>query len=49
MKKNSKTKQPKKSQHDLFKETTKEHGCNENFDLKKAIKKISKVEMIFNF
>jgi len=33
-------KQPKKSQHDLFKETAKEHGCDEKFDLKKALKKL---------
>ena len=32
-------KQPKKSQHDLFKETAKEVGCNEKFDLKKVLKK----------
>ena len=40
MKKDSTKKQPKKSQHDLFKETAKEHGCNENFDMKKALKKL---------
>lgn len=33
-------KQPKKSQHDLFKETAKDHGCDENFDMKKALKKL---------
>lgn len=37
-----KKKQPKKSQHDLFKETAKDHGCNEKFDLQKAIKKLIK-------
>lgn len=26
----NKKKQPKKSQHDLFKETAKEHGCDES-------------------
>jgi hypothetical protein len=35
-------KQPKKSQHDLFKEAAKAAECNEKFDLKKVIKKISK-------
>lgn len=34
MKKDSAKKQPKKSQHDLFKETAKDHGCDEKFDLK---------------
>ena len=36
----TKKKQPKKSQHDLFKETAKDHGCDEKFDLKKALKKL---------
>lgn len=36
------TKQPKKSQHDLFKEAAKEVGCDEKFDLKKALKKLVK-------
>ena len=35
MKKPAARKQPKKSQHDLFKETAKDHGCDEKFDLKK--------------
>ncbi len=38
----TKKKQPKKSQYDLFKEASKIHGCDEKFDLKKVIKKISK-------
>ena len=38
----TKKKQPKKSQHDLFKETAKDHGCDEKFDLKKALKKLIK-------
>lgn len=33
---------PKPSQHDLFKQTAKDHNCNEKTDLKKIIKKISK-------
>lgn len=33
-------KQPKKSQHDLFKAAAKEAGCDEKFDLKKALKKL---------
>lgn len=33
-------KQPKKSQHDLFKATAKEAGCDEKFDLKKVLKKL---------
>ena len=44
IKKKSVVKQPKKSQHDLFKETAKEHDCDEKFDLKKTLKKISKPE-----
>jgi hypothetical protein len=36
----TKKKQPKKSQHDLFKETAKDHGCDEKFDLKKALKNL---------
>lgn len=35
-----KKKQPKKSQHDLFKETAKDNGCDEKFDLKKALKNL---------
>ena len=35
-------KQPKKSQHDLFKETAKDRGGDEQFDLKKALKKLIK-------
>ena len=42
MKKIPERKQPKKSQHDLFKETAKDHGCDEKFDLKKALKKLIK-------
>ena len=42
MKKPAARKQPKKSQHDLFKETAKDHGCDEKFDLKKALKKLIK-------
>jgi hypothetical protein len=30
-------KQPKKSQHDLFKAAAKEAGCDEKFDMKKTI------------
>jgi len=37
-----KKKKPKKSQHDLFKETAKDHGCNEKFDLKETIKNLTK-------
>lgn len=37
-------KQPKKSQHDLFKETAKDHGCNEKFDLKKTITRLTKIK-----
>ncbi len=37
-----KKKQPKKSQHDLFKETAKDHSCDEKFDLKKAIINLTK-------
>ena len=44
MKKDSAKKQPKKSQHDLFKETAKDHNCDEKTDLKKIIKKISKTD-----
>lgn len=35
-------KQPKKSQHNLFKETAKEAGCDEKFDLKKTITNLTK-------
>lgn len=35
-------KQPKKSQHDLFKEAAKAAECNEKFDLKKAVKNLIK-------
>ncbi len=35
-------KQPKKSQHDLFKEAAKAAECNEKFDLKKALKNLVK-------
>ena len=35
-----KKKQPKKSQHDLFKETAKAAGCDDKFDLKKTLKKL---------
>lgn len=35
-------KQPKKSQHDLFKEAAKAAECNENFDLKKTVKNLVK-------
>jgi hypothetical protein len=35
-------KQPKKSQHDLFKEAAKATECNEKFDLKKAVKNLTK-------
>ncbi len=38
----SKKKQPKKFQHDLFKEVAKDHGCDNKFDLKKALKKLIK-------
>ncbi len=37
-----KKKQLKKSQHDLFKETAKEAGCDEKFDLKKTITDLTK-------
>ncbi len=37
-----KKKQPKKSQHDLFKEAAKAAECNEKFDLKKAVKNLIK-------
>jgi hypothetical protein len=35
-------KQPKKSQHDLFKAAAKEAGCDEKFDLKKTITDLTK-------
>jgi hypothetical protein len=35
-------KQPKKSQHDLFKEAAKAAECSEKFDLKEIIKKLPK-------
>ena len=38
--KKSTKKQPKKSQHDLFKVAAKKAGCDEKFDLKKALKKL---------
>lgn len=43
MKKDSAKKQPKKSQHELFKETAKGSGCDEKFDLKEIIKKLPKI------
>ena len=42
MKKPAAKKQPKKSQHDLFKEAAKEAGCDEKFDLKKTITNLTK-------
>ena len=42
----TKKKQPKKSQHDLFKETAKDHGCDEKFDLKTTINKLAKSSKI---
>ena len=41
-KKKRKKSKPKKSQHDLFKETTKDHSCDEKFDLKKTINELAK-------
>lgn len=39
-----KKKQPKKSQHDLFKAASKEAGCDEKFDLKKTITQLTKTK-----